>query len=275
MAALSKHSSAPAFVVLAGLVAVSVVALLLSDGGMTNEADPCHGHGYFLSTGSWGVDDSTVRVVEQAGLGIDVEAGETRETRTCRVGDFETVTIDAESGVIIGRFTDIGAMLARATEQPQGTPQAVLDMEEFLRRSYVPAELPAVDFTAACDPTWAITRFAGVGASMCHPAEWQVTTDNENYATIEANSLLVSIYSYAFGGRNTDCANALAISVPSGAASVCARSVVSHNPDIVSGLVYGVLLPSSREVVVTLADADSPEGILTAFQIAASVQDLP
>lgn len=272
MASLLKNRHSSILLILAGVAVGVVLALIVWDGESTatSQADVCHGYGDLIGTSSWLVTDEGVRGVERGGLGIDVTRGERRELRECRISEFQTVTLDAQTGVVLDRFTDIGAALARATEQPRRTPEAIKAFERAMQASFVePADVPA-DLTAGCDPAWVRTTFQQVGAVVCHPADWTVRVDNSLEGIVAGDQVEVGILGVRTESHTTKCLTPAFAETAAGTAAFCALG-----PSPYVRVNYGVALSNGRNLGINIFKEAGVEEELLALRVAVNIRGLP
>lgn len=142
--------------------------------------------------------------------------------------------------------------------------------------SFVPPEVSA-DQTAGCDPTWATITFEQVQAVMCHPpigpqALWTVKRNSPISASVGTDTVEIEVLGSEIASHNTQCASPESADVPSGTASICALDV-TQMPGVRA--IYGVVLPSGRNVNIFLLDAASAEDEALALRVAANVGTSP
>lgn len=215
------------------------------------ESDDCHGFGEFL--------DRTTDVYGQ-------------ELVACKAGPGHYVVVDSAGHVVADDFL-LDEARQYYKEHPEELPKSG---PETFQHIFVPLEIPAEAVAAAqqgCAPEWVTTENAAAQARICHPPAWQVVREDSTGVLLNDEPAGV----YVVAPHETvdivtgclDPPKAFILQTPSGPAKLCARM-----PEY-WGQQWGLVLPSGREVLLSIYNEATPEDAATALRVAANVESLP
>jgi hypothetical protein len=254
----------------AGIALGGTLALGLRAFTEAGQGDPCFGFGELISTRTFQVTDGPTSVDELPGMGL--APGQVRELRECRVSPIERVTIDAESGYVLGHDYTLDEALAYYQQHPDEMPSAVLkrQVEAERQQEFVSVDAAELESLLAggCDQTWTSRDFPDVGLRVCHPSDWLIDDSTPNRVFVTTRNITLNIHSIQ-ASTNLECDSPLSLSLSSGSVQVCAKR---HQ---FGGKSHHFLLPSGVKEYLFVSDEASIEEHAAAFRAAMSVDVIP